>query len=62
MKHAVINIEGKKTDNIELSDKICVINEGVLSKIFNVIDITTTDVGLLMGGKIKKSKKMEPIK
>jgi len=42
-----------------LSDKICVINEGVLSEIFDVREITATDVGLLMGG---KNKKMEPIK
>ena len=46
----------------ELSDKICVINEGVLSEIFDVREITATDVGLLMGGKNKKFQKMEPIK
>ena len=46
----------------ELSDKICVINEGVLSEIFDVRDITATDVGLLMGGKNRKNQKMDPIK
>ena len=46
----------------ELSDKICVINEGVLSDIFSVRNITAADIGMLMGGKSKKSIKMEPIK
>ena len=34
----------------------------LLSEIFDVRDITATDVGLLMGGKNKKIQKMEPIK
>ena len=46
----------------ELSDKICVINEGVLSEIFDVGEITATDVGLLMGGKNRENQKMGPIK
>ena len=43
----------------ELSDKVCVINEGVLSEIFDVTDITATDVGLLMGGKNKKKESIK---
>ena len=46
----------------ELSDKICVINEGVLSEIFDVREITATDVGLLMGGKNRENQQMDPIK
>ena len=42
----------------ELSDKICVINEGVLSEIFDVREITAADVGLLMGGQSKTNQKM----
>ena len=56
---AVILISQDLEEIFELSDKICVINEGVLSEIFDVREITATDVGLLMGG---KNKKMEPIK
>ena len=59
---AVILISQDLEEIFELSDKICVINEGVLSEIFDVRDITATDVGLLMGGKNKKFQKMEPIK
>ena len=42
----------------ELSDKICVINEGVLSEIFDVREITATDVGLLMGGKNRENQQI----
>ena len=35
--------------NFELSDKIGVINNGILSKIKNKVDISPTEVGLLMG-------------
>ena len=59
---AVILISQDLEEIFELSDKICVINDGVLSEIFDVRDITATDVGLLMGGKNKKFQKMEPIK
>ena len=59
---AVILISQDLEEIFELSDKICVINEGVLSEIFDVRDITATDVGLLMGRKNKKFQKMEPIK
>ena len=54
---AVILISQDLEEIFELSDKICVINEGVLSEIFDVREITATDVGLLMGGKNKKIKK-----
>ncbi len=59
---AVILISQDLEEIFELSDKICVINEGILSEIFDVRDITATDVGLLMGGKNKKNQKMEHIK
>ena len=59
---AVILISQDLEEIFELSDKICVINEGVLSEIFDVRDITATDVGLLMGGKNRKNQKMDPIK
>jgi hypothetical protein len=39
-----------------------VINDGVLSEIYHVGNITATDVGMLMGGKSKENKKMELIK
>ena len=55
---AVILISQDLEEIFELSDKICVINEGILSEIFDVREITATDVGLLMGG---KNKKMGPI-
>ena len=45
----------------QLSNKICVINHGVLSEIFPIKDVTAANVGLLMGGK-KLNKKMEIIK
>ena len=53
---AVILISQDLEEIFELSDKVCVINEGVLSEIFDVTDITATDVGLLMGGKNKKKE------
>ena len=59
---AVILISQDLEEIFELSDKICVINEGVLSDIFSVRNITAADIGMLMGGKSKKSIKMEPIK
>jgi len=45
----------------ELSDKICVLHEGVLSEIFDVREITAADVGLLMGGQSKTNQKMETL-
>ena len=54
---AVILISQDLEEIFELSDKICVINEGVLSEIFDVREITATDVGLLMGGKNKENQK-----
>ncbi len=59
---AVILISQDLEEIFELSDKICVINEGVLSEIYHVGNITATDVGMLMGGKSKENKKMELIK
>ncbi len=59
---AVILISQDLEEIFELSDKICVINTGVLSEILDVREISATDVGLLMGGKSKEIQKMEPIK
>ena len=59
---AVILISQDLEEIFELSDKICVINEGVLSEIFDVREITATDFGLLMGGKNRENQQMEPIK
>ena len=56
---AVILISQDLEEIFELSDKICVINEGVLSEIFDVREITAADVGLLMGGQSKTNQKME---
>ena len=56
---AVILISQDLEEIFELSDKICVINEGVLSEIYHVRNITATDVGMLMGGKSKENQKME---
>ena len=56
---AVILISQDLEEIFELSDKICVINEGVLSEIFDVREITAADVGLLMGGQNKTNQKME---
>ena len=55
---AVILISQDLEEIFELSDKICVINEGVLSEIFDVREITAADVGLLMGGQSKKKWKL----
>ena len=59
---AVILISQDLEEIFELSDKICVINTGVLSGIFDVREISATDVGLLMGGKSEENQKMEPLK
>ena len=56
---AVILISQDLEEIFELSDKICVINEGFLSEIFDVREITAADVGLLMGGQSKTNQKME---
>ena len=58
---AVILISQDLEEIFELSDKICVINEGVLSEIFDVREITATDVGLLMGGKNRENQQRDPI-
>ncbi len=59
---AVILISQDLEEIFELSNKICVINEGALSEIFEVRDITATDVGLLMGAKNRENQQMDPIK
>ena len=56
---AVILISQDLEEIFELSDKICVINDGALSKILPVAQITAEDVGLLMGGKLDTSNKVE---
>ncbi len=59
---AVILISQDLEEIFELSDKICVINEGLLSQIFDIREITAADVGLLMGGKSKQNQKLELLK
>ena len=56
---AVILISQDLEEIFELSDKICVINDGALSKILPVAQITAEDVGLLMGVKLETSNEME---
>ena len=58
-ERAVILISQDLEEIFELSDKICVINDGALSKILQVDQITAEDVGLLMGGKLETSNEME---
>ena len=48
-KKAIILISQDMEEIFELSDKIGVINNGILSKIKNKVDISPTEVGLLMG-------------
>ena len=48
-KKAIILISQDLEEIFELSDKIGVINNGILSKIKNKVDISPTEVGLLMG-------------
>ena len=59
---AVILISQDLEEIFELSDQVCVIHNGVLSKILPVDSITAADVGLLMGGKFKTTNQAEPIK
>jgi len=60
---AVILISQDLEEIFELSDKICVINDGILSDTFLVDQITAAEVGLLMGGKqIKNRKNVVPMK
>jgi simple sugar transport system ATP-binding protein len=59
---AVILISQDLEEIFELSDQICVINNGILSKIMPVDKITAADVGLLMGGKLETEIKLETIK
>ena len=59
---AVILISQDLEEIFELSDQICVINNGILSKIMPVDKITAADVGLLMGGKLETEIELETIK
>jgi len=59
---AVILISQDLEEIFELSDQICVINNGILSKIMPVDKITAADVGLLMGGKLETDIELETIK
>ena len=59
---AVILISQDLEEIFELSDQICVINNGTLSKIMPVDKVTAADVGLLMGGKLDTASELEIIK
>jgi simple sugar transport system ATP-binding protein len=59
---AVILISQDLEEIFELSDQICVINNGTLSKIMPVDKVTAADVGLLMGGKLDTDSELEIIK
>jgi len=56
---AVILISQDLEEIFELSDKVCVINNGVLSDILPVNEMSASDVGLLMGANINNSTKSE---
>ena len=49
-KKSVILISTDTDELLKLSDKICVIYKGKLSKIMNTQDVTAEKLGLLMGG------------
>jgi len=49
-KKSVILISTDTDELLKLSDKICVIHKGKLSKIMNTEDMTAENLGLLMGG------------
>ena len=49
-KKSVILISTDTDELLKLSDKICVIHKGKLSKIMNTEDVTAKKLGLLMGG------------
>ena len=50
LKKSVILISTDTDELLKLSDKICVIYKGKLSKIMNTADVTSEKLGLLMGG------------
>jgi simple sugar transport system ATP-binding protein len=56
---AVILISQDLEEIFELSDKVCVINNGVLSDILPVNEMSASDVGLLMGANINNNTKSE---
>ncbi|MDC1194851.1 ABC transporter ATP-binding protein, partial [Pseudomonadota bacterium] len=54
---AIILISQDLEEIFELSDKVCVINNGVLSDILPVNEMSASDVGLLMGANINNLNK-----
>ena len=50
MKKSLILISTDTDELLKLSDKICVIYKGKLSKIMKTEDVTAEKLGLLMGG------------
>ena len=50
LKKSVILISTDTDELLKLSDKICVIYKGKLSKIMKTEDVTAEKLGLLMGG------------
>ena len=54
---AIILISQDLEEIFELSDKVCVINNGVLSDILPVNEISASDVGLLMGANVNNLNK-----
>jgi simple sugar transport system ATP-binding protein len=49
-KKSIILISTDTDELLKLSDKICVIYKGKLSKIMDANDVTSEKLGLLMGG------------
>ena len=49
-KKSIILISTDTDELLKLSDKICVINKGKLSKIMDAENVTSEKLGLLMGG------------
>ncbi|MDB4239053.1 ABC transporter ATP-binding protein [Alphaproteobacteria bacterium] len=56
---AIILISQDLEEIFELSDKVCVINNGVLSDILSVNEMSASDVGMLMGANVNNLKKLE---
>ena len=54
---AIILISQDLEEIFELSDKVCVINNGVLSDILPVNEMSASDVGLLMGANVNNLNK-----
>jgi len=49
-KKSIILISTDTEELLKLSDKVCVIYKGKLSKIINADEITSEKLGILMGG------------